>query len=460
MLHNFKKITSLVMALFLVPGLFGGLALAADLSFSETDLNASYDLASSTILNFNGESSDYTITAPGTYVLSGTLNAALVVETTKQDKVQLVFNNFNINSTNGPAVYVKQADKVVITLADGSVNNIVDGTNYTLDAEGANAAIYSKDDLTINGKATLNVAGNTAHGIVSKDDLVIVSGTLNVQAVKDGIRGKDSLVVKDGTLTVVAGSDGLLASSEELGLGKVTILGGTFQVTAARDGIEAKGDLEIYGGNFRVQNLQSNYTADDSLKGMKAGGSIYIANGTFHVATLDDAVHANGDILIEKGIFQLASNDDGIHADGNVVINDGTITVSQSTEGLEGYTITINNGTINVNATDDGLNASSGQSTGNREAVQSGVAININGGTVNVVSTMDSLDSNGIISINGGEVNLTSTRSDGRGTSTLDANGQVSVTGGNLSTNDGGATGGDMGGFGQGQMPGGGRRRR
>lgn len=460
MLHKIKKITSLALAILLVLGLFGGFAHAADVSFSETDLNASYDLASSTVLNFNGESTDYTITAPGTYVLSGTLNAALAVEATNQDKVQLVFNNFNANSANGPAVYIKQADKVVITLADGSVNNIVDGTNYSLDEEGANAAIYSKDDLTINGSGTLNVAGNTAHGIVSKDDLVIVSGALNVQSVKDSIRGKDSLVVKDGAITVAAGSDGLISSNEEAGLGNIVILGGTFQVDAARDGIEAKGNLKIYGGNFTVRNLQSNYTADDSLKGIKAGGSIYIVNGIFNVATLDDAVHSNGDITIDNGTFQLASNDDGIHADGNVVINDGNITVSQSTEGIEGFTITVNNGTINVNASDDGLNATSGQAAvgRSREAAQQGVAITINGGTVNVVSTMDSLDSNGTITINGGDVNLSSARSDGRGTSTIDSNGQVSVTGGNVITNDGGAAGGGMGGFGQ--MPGSGRRGR
>lgn len=179
-----KKRIAILLTAILAISLLLSTGTAETVEFTNTDLTASYDTSSATTIPFHGETSDYTISAAGTYILSGTLNATLIVEATNQDKIQLVLNGLEINSTNGPAIYVKQADKVVLTLADGSVNTIRDGANYTLDEEGANAAIYSKDDLSINGNGTLNVNGQTAHGIVSKDDLVIVSGNLNVTRCK------------------------------------------------------------------------------------------------------------------------------------------------------------------------------------------------------------------------------------------------------------------------------------
>ena len=40
--------------------------------------------------------------------------------------------------------------------------------------------IFSKDDITLNGKGTLTIK-SAAHGIVSKDDLKVTGGTLRVR---------------------------------------------------------------------------------------------------------------------------------------------------------------------------------------------------------------------------------------------------------------------------------------
>ncbi len=447
-----KKLITLLLTGILAIALLTVSISAETVEFTNTDLTSTYDAASANVVQFNGETNDYTISAAGTYLLSGTLNATLYVDAANTDKIQLVLNGVEIHSSSGPAIYVKQADKVVLTLAEGTVNNISDGVNYTLDEEGANAAIYSKDDLSINGIGTLTVNGQTAHGIVSKDDLVIVSGNINVTAVKDGLRGKDSLLIKDGTFVIKSGSDGLISTNEDTGYGNIYIENGTFTIESGRDGIEAKGALKIVNGTFTITTYSASVTADDSLKALKAVDSIHIQDGNFTINAQDDGIHSNTDISIEKGTFYISSGDDGIHADYNVTIYDGVIIIQKSVEGIEGFTVTIHNGTVDITASDDGINATNGESTTgqNREAAQAGVGIVINGGTVKVVASNDALDSNGTITINGGDINLT-TQNLGGGTGTLDANGAVTINGGNVVTNDGGING--M------QRPGGGRRR-
>ena len=65
-----------------------------------------------------------------------------------------------------------QADKVGIKLEEGSENLISDSQDYQVndDENNPNAAIFSQEDLMINGTGTLTVLGNYNHGIVSKDD--------------------------------------------------------------------------------------------------------------------------------------------------------------------------------------------------------------------------------------------------------------------------------------------------
>ena len=130
-----------------------------------------------------------TITAIGTYNISGTLNnGQIIVDTEDEGTVNLVLNGATINNSTSAPIYVRSADKTVITLADGTQNDVTDGAAYTYDdaeAEEPNAAIFSKDDLTINGGGALTVTANFNDGITSKDDLKITSGVITVNAVND-----------------------------------------------------------------------------------------------------------------------------------------------------------------------------------------------------------------------------------------------------------------------------------
>lgn len=404
-----------------------------------------------------------TITNAGTYRISGTLyDGQIIVDTTDEEPVQLILDGADITCRTSAPVYVQNAEKTVITLADGTENYLTDGVTYVFaDAESdePNAAVFSKDDLTINGGGTLHVTACYNDGITSKDDLKITGGTITVDAVNDGIRGKDSLVIKDGTVTVVAGGDGMQSTNDDdAGKGMVIIEGGTIAITAGADGIQAETSLGISGGTITIETGGGSSSGTDSTsgwdvrgmqtittdettesaKGLKAGGMIGITGGYITIDASDDAVHANGSVSVTGGTLRLASGDDGIHADTALVIFDGDIQITTSYEGLESAAVTINGGSIDVTARDDGINVaggSDGVSVDGRPgqdsfATSGNYMLTINGGTTIIDSGGDGLDSNGAIEITSGTVLVTGPTDNRNGP--LDCMSSCTMTGGFL----------------------------
>lgn len=264
-----------------------------DFEYSDRDKDASYDVASATNIALSGqgatvsgegaavEGATVTISAAGTYAVTGELTAgSLVVNAGDQDKVQIVLSGASIRNEAGPALNIQQADKVFVTLADGTQNTLADGASYAL-AEGEdepNAALYSKADLTINGTGALSIEGNYCHGVNSKDDLVVTGGAIAVVAKEDGLRGKDCVKVADGSFAITAGGDGVKSSNDEDPTrGFVSIDGGTFTVTGCEEGIEAQ---EVI-----VNNGELNITASDD------GINAAVAERDSNDATID----ASGD---------------------------------------------------------------------------------------------------------------------------------------------------------------------
>lgn len=238
-----------------------------DFAYSDRDRDASYDEAAATKIALTGqgatvsgegaavEGTAVTITAAGTYVVTGELMAgSLVVSAGDQDKVQIVLDGASIRNEAGPALNIQQADKVFVTLADGTQNTLADGAAYEL-SEGEdepNAALFSKDDLTINGTGALTVEGNYRHGVNSKDDLVVTGGAITVTAKEDGLRGKDCVKVADGSFAITAGGDGVKSNNDEDPTrGFVSIDGGTFAVEAGDEGFQAATYLRLAGGEDR-----------------------------------------------------------------------------------------------------------------------------------------------------------------------------------------------------------------
>jgi Carbohydrate-binding domain-containing protein Cthe_2159 len=372
-----------------------------------------------------------TITSAGTYNISGTLNdGQIVIETQDEETVYLVLNGMDITYGTSAPIYVSNAEKTVITLADGTENVVTDGTSYTfadVETDEPNAAIFSKDDLTINGNGSLTIHANHNNGIASKDDLKITGGTITVYAVNDGLKGRDSIAVKDGAITVIADGDGLQSSNDEdVDKGYIAIEGGTFTITAGLDAIQAETSLLVSGGQFTLTSGAGQTSAADSGKGIKAGVDLTITGGTFEIDSVDDALHANGSLTINDGVFLLASGDDGIHAEYSLTINGGEIDVLQAYEGFESAVITINGGNIHLVTSDDGLNATTG--AGGEQV--DGSYFYLNGGTVVLDASGDGLDSNGTAVVTGGVVIVQGPTFQDNGP--LDVNGEFEISGGLL----------------------------
>lgn len=402
-----------------------------------------------------------TITSAGVYSINGSLNdGQIVVDTQDTETVVLVLNGATITSTTSAPLYVRNAEKTIITLAEGSENYITDGTSYVFEdaeADEPNAAIFSKDDLTINGSGSLTVNANYNNGIVSKDDLKIIGGSIKVNAVNDGIKGRDSIAVKDGTIIVNASGDGMQSNNDEDSeKGFVVIEGGTLNITATLDGIQAETDLLVSGGDITITSgggsAESSNVAnwggrgmggnpnktDESAKGLKAGVDITITNGVVQINSLDDAIHSDNNITINGGDLFLASSDDGLHADSTLTVNGGTLAITHSYEGLESATITINGGNIHIVASDDGINAVSDDSTaagggmmpGPRNFEAANNYLYINGGYLAIDAMGDGLDVNGTIDMTGGLVIVNGPTNNGNGP--LDYLGAFNITGGFL----------------------------
>ena len=201
-------------------------ALADDVAVETGD--TSYDEADATAITLSGtgatSDSDavtvadgtVTITAAGTYVLSGDLTGQVVVDSAGDGVVRLVLDDATITSETTAAIDVVDAESVVVVLADGSDNALADATTYADTSEDApTGALYSTADLTIGGTGSLTVTGNSNNGIVGKDGLVITGGTIDVTSVDDGIIGKDYLVLTDGTVTVDAVGDAFKSDNTE-----------------------------------------------------------------------------------------------------------------------------------------------------------------------------------------------------------------------------------------------------
>ena len=124
-----------------------------------------------------------TITAEGTYIFSGTLSEGQIVVDADNAKVQIVFDNVDITCASSAAVYVKSAEKVFVTLAEGSQNTLRNTDEYVaIDDNNIDAVIFAKSDLTLNGTGSLTIISAEGHGIVSKDDLKITGGTYDITA--------------------------------------------------------------------------------------------------------------------------------------------------------------------------------------------------------------------------------------------------------------------------------------
>ncbi len=354
---------------------------------------------------------------------------------------------------DGNTITVSEEGTYIVsgTLSDGQI--IIDGDNNV------DAVIFSKDDITLNGNGSLEITTNCGHGIVSKDDLKITSGTYSITSSSHALDGKDSVRIASGTFTLNSDKDGIHSeNADDTSLGFIYIAGGTFRITSDGDGMDASAYLTILDCNAtiksgggasnaekkqeefgRMEDASSSTDSDTaSAKGIKAGGNLTISGGTLSLDCADDAVHSNADISISNGNLTIATGDDGIHADSSLKISGGIINVTESYEGIEGFEITVSGGTISVVSSDDGFNAAGGNDSSgygggmpqDNFSADSDAKITISGGKITVDAKGDGLDSNGSLCVSGGEIFVTGPSDNDNGA--LDYNGDAQITGGTI----------------------------
>jgi len=447
-------------------------------SFTDQDFEVGYSDYVTVALQDGNSSADgdgveidgdtVTITEEGTYLLTGSLSdGQILVDAGNSAEIQLVLDNVSVACSGSAAIYVKKADKVFLTMVEGSNNSLTSSGEFVqTDDNNVDAAVFSKADLTMNGNGTLTVGCESGHGVVSKDTLKISGGTYEITSASQGLSGKEGVEIADGVFVITSGKDGIHAENDEdATLGSIYIEDGTFTITADGDGMDASGTLTILDGDFTITtgggsanasttngqenaawgqwggnttNASDSTETETSAKGLKADVSILISGGTFTIDSSDDAVHTNGDLSIADGTFAISSGDDGMHADAELAVTDGTIDITKSYEGLEGAAIDISGGTISLVASDDGLNAAGGadsSSIGGR-AGQNGfdtdtsASITISGGSITIDASGDGIDSNGDLTVSGGTIYVSGPTDSGNGA--LDYAGTGTITGGVL----------------------------
>ena len=373
-----------------------------EIGYSEADcetITLADDSSTSSSKYVTIDGNTVTITKEGYYIVSGSLSdGQLQVAVSDSEKVHIILNGASITNSSSAAIYIKTADKVFITTANGSENTLeVTGDYVAIDDNNIDAVIFSKSDVTLNGAGSLTVKADYGHAIVSKDDLKITSGTYDISAPKSAVDGKNS----------------------------VRIGGGTISITSDKDAVHSEDE-------------------DDDTHGF-----IYVSDGDITIKSGTDGFDAMTTLTVVGGTFNIDAGDDGMHADGTTSISGGTINITNSYEGIEGHIINISGGTISVTSSDDGLNASGGndqsgfkgpeaQSDTDTFATSSASGdtttpeLTISGGELTINASGDGIDSNGDLTITGGTITVYGPTDDGNGALDYGEQGTATISGGTL----------------------------
>ena len=333
-------------------------ALLAVLLVSTPVLSASsalaYDIGTSFVfsdsgITASGEDGGYsidgtalTISAAGTYVLSGSCADGSVTVKKGTTGVTLVLKGLTLTSADTAPISCNKSSEVTIYVEAGTVNTLTDSAennddNYPDNENAENAVIKCKDGsrVTICGSGTLNIVSNGKNGIKSGATteeegeawLVIRDVTLNVTAaVNDGINAEASLIILSGAVTVSAADDGI-HSDYLLEIGAEGTDGPVILIQDSEEGLEGA-EVNIRSGNITVHAKDDGINAANSdLAGYSFSCTIY--GGTVYVDAGGDGIDSNGTLTLAGGtveVYSAESNDNSpLDSDGALTLSGGTV---------------------------------------------------------------------------------------------------------------------------------------
>lgn len=412
-------------------------AVHINLADDSTTLTMGDDEEETSVSGVTVDGNIITITEEGTYILSGTLTEGQVIVDADDAKVQLVLDNADITCASSAAIYVKNAKKTFITLADGSENILMNTAEYeAIDDNNIDAVIFSKDDLTLNGNGTLTINSEYGHGIVSKDDLKLTSGIYNITAASHALSGKDSVRIAGGTFNLVSGKDGIHSeNTDDEEKGFVYIAGGDYSIESTGDGIDASYVVQIDDGTFDITAgggaENSTKTHNDMMGGGPGGDGNAPQMGEASGGDSSGSSNGSGQTPPEKpdgAPGENAGNTDSgdkqtppekpsgdTSNDGNTQQAPDATTVStestdQDSAAADGTTS--DNATNGNNTSGSATSNSTTEDTASTKGIKADGAIYVNGGTFNIDSADDSVHSNSDVTLNAGTYTL-STGDDG-----------------------------------------------
>ena len=253
-----------------------------------------------------------------TYVLSGsTTDGSLTLDGSYKCTISL--DGVTLTNPSGAAIDITNSKRIQLSAKNSTVSTLTDSSNGS-----QKACIYSKGQLQLQGKGTLNVAGNTKHAIKSGDYISVKNLTLNItKAVGDGINCNEYFLMKSGAISISGVGDegiqcdldgdvstGETTDHEDEDSGNIYLEGGTLFVNAATEGIESKGELRITGGEVTVN------AKDDAIN---AAGDLTISGGYVYArSTGNDGIDANGNCYIKGGVvYAIGSGSPEVAIDAN-----------------------------------------------------------------------------------------------------------------------------------------------
>ncbi len=284
-----------------------------------------------TIMNMSG---------PVKFIVSGkTTDGSLKFYGDK--RFQILLNGAEITNPHGAAINNQGSKSLYVVLAEGTVNHLQDGTNYTMvDEEDQKAALFSEGQMIFSGKGELSVIAVGRGGIRSDDYIRIRPGVkifVNSSAL-DGLRANDGIIIDGGVINImtsgvgakgmrsegfmqvnggrlvaisngdcrIESSDGVMDTTACAALYCDTLLnvnGGILKLKATGDGgkgMNAKQDVAIYGGSFEA--VATGTRKIKKPRGVKIDGNFAITGGYFYTySRRSDPLDVSGSTLIASG---------------------------------------------------------------------------------------------------------------------------------------------------------------
>ena len=224
------------------------------------------------------------------YVLSGsTSNGEFYLEGAFKCTVEL--SGVSITNPSGPAINVQNGKRVSVSIKKSTTNNLTDGAN-----EDYNGAFHSKGHTKFKGKGTLNVVGNSKHGIYSKEYLEIKNCNINItKAVKDGIHCKEYFFMESGNVSISgAGDDGI----------QVELSGNASTGAMPQHEEEDSGNFYMANGTLTISNYEGKAIVADGTITYSGGTQNFDTSDTKILAGIED-IQANKPSRIQDGIYDL-----------------------------------------------------------------------------------------------------------------------------------------------------------